>query len=198
MDNPAKPMEAVKAVEAHVDGRLSTADLMERYGFKSRSTLTNRLEALGIKPYKDNQVYYVPMDAVEQLNQLHDCLKVSGAKLDECAKQIKYQHDSMTPNGTSAHIDRASQFLEILASQREPLQIQLVPTLQPPDPLASFRSLNEAAAEGWALPTSTLLPLLGLKSIPRLQNGTFCRRGFVFRRCLSNGRESEWQIGKLT
>lgn len=76
------------------------------------------------------------------------------------------------------------------------------------DPFATHRWLELAAKKGWLLPTSKLLPLLGLKSIPRLSDRKFARLGFLFERIprrphahgeipTTGGIEAEWKVSLL-
>lgn len=175
----------MKAVEATVD-RISTADLMRRYNLKSRTGLANRLNALGIEAYKEGKSFFVPVEAINQLDALAESLKRNGAKLDECAKAITEQMN----NGTTT-----TPTLKTLPNAiAQPLVIQL---LQPSDRLDYLRSLTEASDNGWHLPTSLLLELMEMRSLPRLQDGIFfIKRGFVFTKMPRNGRESEWRVTK--
>lgn len=219
---------SANTVEAVID-RVSTAELRGRYRLGSRTGLSNRMEALGIEAYKEGKQYYVPVDAVEQLDALNECLKRSGATLAECARSIQQmqnssQEDSCAiaesgasladakimsdPNNNSNN--RVDKTTDERGSAINSWQYsKSMPTLPYPwvnwmqqaiDPLANYRLLDEVAQKGWALPTSQLLPMLGLKSVPRLtwdEGGAFFRRrGFKFERQPKEGLESEWRAIK--
>lgn len=189
MNELLTPVDAVDSVDAVID-RVSTAELLKRYGLGSRTGLSNRMEALGIVAYKEGKQYYVPVDAVEQLDALNECLKRSGATLVECARSVQQMQNGSSRSDYSA----LAPSYDNLPSLPYPIVIQMQPA---PDPLANYRLLEEIAQKGWQLPTSQLLSLLGLKSVPRLQDYTFYRHGFYFVRTGRSGRESEWCVKKL-
>lgn len=189
VDNIKVLEDSVQPLEAMVDG-LTTTELVKRYKLKSRSTLTNRMNALGIVANRgaDNRTYYVSMDAVEALDRLNKCLERNGAKLEDCAASIK--------NQSSGNLS--------LASEQSSIQLALVAIASKlVDPLQALkgeqerlRMLEEIAKEGWFIPTSYLLQLLQLSSIPKLSDGIFERRGFKFAAMPRKGREREWQVRK--
>ncbi len=185
VDNIQVPEDSVQPLEAMVDG-LTTTELVKRYNLKSRSTLTNRMNALGIVATRgmDNRTYYVSMDAVEALDSLNKCLERNGAKLEDCA--------SIVLGGDITQ----SQVIPVAS----PTTIQLLPPLDPLQPLKAeqerLRMLGEINEQKWLIPTSYLLQLLQLNSIPKLSDGIFERRGFMFVVMPRKGREREWLVKK--
>lgn len=180
------PVEGVEVMDAVVDG-MTTTELVRRYNLKSRSTLTNRMNALGIAASRgmDNRTYYVSMESVEALDSLHKLLERNGAKLDECASMV--MHGRIPDTSVSSAIAPTT-------------TIQL---LTPVEELASlkqqqecYRILQEVADNEWIIPTSMVLKLIGLKSLPKTKHGMFERRGFVFVAAENQGREREWRVGK--
>ena len=223
--------------------RISTAELMDRYRLNSRTAIANRIKALGITEERDSGKLYVPVEALERLDALHECLKKPGATLEECATVVNSGASSLqavAPRAGDPRIGEQAEAEEssalesdrcrgglpdssrvlraapqavivtpnspldtsvtiwsaIASSVQDKFSIQLLPQ---PDPLANYRLLEEVAKKGWALPTSQLLPMLGLKSVPRLEcDGStfFSRRGFRFERQPKTGLESEWRVSK--
>lgn len=193
MQNSTQVLEdSVELVDLVVDG-MTTTELQKRYGLKSRSTLSNRMDALEITARKgtDNRRFYVSLDSVKALDELHKCLEVNGAKLEECAAQVKRQMD----NGSSLPETAVTTILSDLSETR--LTIQLLPPPAPPNPWDNYEQLELIASRSWLIPTSRLLPLLSRKSIPKLDDhNRFKQRGFVFWRMSKAGREFEWHVTK--
>lgn len=187
-------MNDLYSKEATID-RVSTAYLLKRYNLNSRTALLNRLSALEIKPVREGNRFFVSADEMDKLDTLNHCLK-RGNSLAECVIEVKtgsfskFDEDPMN-NSTSFSVVSAQPNIAQPITAASPLVIQLLPA---PDPMQTLRSLQEAADKGWVLPTSQLLPLLGLKSCPSYV--IFSRRGFVFERMQRNGREIEWRIKK--
>lgn len=191
----------METTPATVD-RISTADLMRRYNLQSRTGLANRLNALKIAAYKEGKSFFVPVEAIDQLDALAECLK-SGAKLDECALAVNEQMNngiSSTPF-TSIPTERTPitppiniQFPSTITLRLLPEDVFGVELLRDRDPLQQLRSLTDASDNGWHLPTSLLLELLNLRSLPRKNNGLFQRLGFTFERVGRAGRETTWLV----
>ncbi len=188
--NKAHVLEnSVQPLEAMVDG-LTTTELVKRYNLKSRSTLTNRMNALGIEATRgtDNRTYYVSMDAVESLDSLNKCLERNGAKLEDCAAKIKNKDlDRLPEMGEQYSLPLA--LLAIASSLADPLQELQVERER-------LRTLEEVADKGWLLPTKSLLRLLGIKSVPKLEGSVFEKYGFKFVGVKKKGRR-EWEITKI-
>lgn len=201
-------MDSAKLVDSVLDG-LTTTELQERYKLKSRSTLSNRMEALSIMAYKGpDRRFYVSMDSVELLDTLDKCLQRNGATLSECAAQVKIGQPTeipVTDENSSREMTQAltpALVLEAIATplnrMAESLNALTVAMAPTPDPFTNYRYLTEVAQEGWALPTSELLPLLGLKSTPPLdEHRRFKRKGFSFQQLERAGREREWRVTRL-
>lgn len=194
-----------KTVKAVVDRRLSTAELQTRYGLESRTTVLNRIKALGVETYKESNSVFVSEASLLTLDALDECLKRPQARLAECVAAIKQEMD----NGTSVRSEltghsknmlsntpKTSDALtvEIIAWALEAIAIRLGPAPDP-DPAANLRILYEAADGKWVIPTSMVRKLLGLRSLPRLQDGMFQRRGLTFARVEPRmGLEREWTV----
>lgn len=169
--------------------RIPIAGLESQYGIP-RSVLHDRMNALGIKRTKIGNKSYIDSKALELLNGLDAHMKANlpmALFLERVgrlsASQTKSPVDSPSSSQSVSQIAIAS-----------PITIQIAPA---PAPFDNYRMLSEAAKEGWAIPTSELLPLLGLLRLPKLEEGKFYRRGFVFERVVPRrGRETEWKVAK--
>lgn len=204
MEDLITSTETTHEVAAVIDVT-STSDLMKRYNLQSRTGLSNRINALKIPLRKEGKQFYVPVSAVVLLDALDECLKKPKARLEECAETIKQQmSNGIVPTSES------SQFIPL--EPMEPVEAANISILQLPkeivDLLRNFgqqqlsslerrRILKESAESGFVFSTSELLPLVGLKSIPQLDDHKrFSRMGFVFWKVGRAGRESEWKITK--
>lgn len=170
-----------------------------------KTVLAERRNALGISSVKIGRNSYITKTDYDLLLELNDFIK-SGGTTPEFLKSKGNNpygnirsHAANVPSTTSLPRDISAGLWDALVMGiRDKFAIQLLPS---PDPLANYRLLEEAKEKGWALPTSQLLPILGLKSLPRLRcddaGAFFCRRGFRFERQPKEGLESEWKIQKL-
>lgn len=166
--------------------RLPVSQLKERYNIE-RSTVYSRFKTLNIKPERTLDNSYVSAEQLELLDKFNNHLKNGGTVAD-------FFGSSPTTESTAQNLAKSEAFneaLAVIARAFQPLIVQLTPAV---DPFANYDLLAKAAHKGYHLPTSTLLPLLGLKSVPKLQDGAFRRRGFVFERMEKTGRESDWSV----
>ena len=179
-------------MEAEID-RIAIAKLEERYGI-AKSVLYDRMNALGIKAEKIGNRSYLSGEQLQLLDGLHEHMKAGGSLamfVERVGKQTAEQsaeQSSMVVAGQSAE---QSALLKIVAAMLDRQSTA-------PSPFESRRQLKEVAEEGWYLFTSELLPLLGLKSIPPLDDhNRFTRMGFVFWRAGKASREYEWRVTKV-
>lgn len=210
VDELDESIHSVQAVEAMADGRRSTAELQSRYGLGSRTTLINRMKELGIEPYKEGKIVYVSEQAVQALDALNECLKRPGATLAECAVAIKQQinnsfplesvessHSVQAVNGSELTVQNNNGLFNLLETMVHSIDNLAAQFAAKPDPFNNYEQLERFAQKRWMLPTSQLLPLIGLKSIPQLDaHGRFYRMGFVFQRWGKAGNQNQWLVRK--
>lgn len=189
---------SVSSIEAVVDRRFSTAELQARYGLKSRTTLLTRMKELGIKTYKEGNLVYVSEESLQTLDALHKCLKNPKAKLEECAAQVKNQmHNGSSPLETTIAFPDQPTSTTLLRLPNE--LVDLLPRYleQPVTNWNDYEQLELIASKDWAIATSRLLPLLGRKSIPKLDDhNRFSMMGFVFWKIGRVGNQYEWKVTK--
>ena len=165
------------------------------------------MDALEITARKgtDNRRFYVSLDSVKALDELHKCLEVNGAKLEECAAQVKRQMDngSSLPETTIPSVSFANTHRQssvpttLLQLPEELIQILALFLDSRVDPFHQYDALAKAAREGYYLPTSMLLPLLGRKSIPKLDDHSrFKSMGFMFWKLGKIGNQYQWKVTK--
>lgn len=183
---PTSGEAANSEMKTEID-RIPVGQLIDKYKIK-KSALYDRLYASGIKPERTRLGSFVSADQLDILDKLDEHLKNGGA-LADFAGLLSEHVDNVEKRDS----DRGLQTSGTVPSFPYPIVIQLLPS---PDPLANYRLLDEAAEKGWALPTSTLLSLLGRKSLPQLTDGWFCRFGFMFLQTGRAGREAAWKVRK--
>jgi hypothetical protein len=166
--------------------RISTSELMDRYSLNSRTAIANRLKALGITEERDGKKLYVPVEAVERLDALHECLKRPGATLGECAAQVN--------GGQVASLDvpplaRPLPFIQLVHEIAAALRPQV-------DPLQHWFSLERAASLGLMLSTKEVKQLIGVKPQVSGSDRSFTRGSFTFTKSGKIGAEIGWIVTK--
>ncbi|MGL5922177.1 hypothetical protein [Chroococcidiopsis sp.] len=176
--------------------KVSITKLEKRYSI-AKSVLYDRMNALGIKPEKIGNRSYLSGEQLQLLDELQEHMKSGGSLAmfaDRISKQTAEQSNMMVAGQTTEQSTEQSALLRIVTASL--LDRQPAPTTL--DPFENRRKLKEIAEEGWHISTSELLPLLGLKSIPPLDDhNRFTRMGFVFWKVGKVGREYEWRITKV-
>jgi hypothetical protein len=163
--------------------------LQDRYGLSSRQAVYDRINALGIQPIARGKI---SSDQLDLLDKLDKHIKVGATIEDFVNPKSKIQNLTSKLDSPQHHASE-----EIARNFPTPVIVQLLP---PADPLQNLRSLSEASEKGWALPTSKVLTLLGLKSVPRRDrytNSAFFRWGFKFQQVGRHGREVEWKVSRV-
>jgi len=184
--------------------RVPVSQLVSRYGI-ARSNLYLRMKDLGIQVEKDNKFSYVNKDQLELLDALHEHIS-KGGTTNEFVKSVhshateKFSTVQYSPVQSSTTTPINGQWVEVydrITKSEKPLSFQLVSSPPPSHLLDNHRILKEVCESGYYLPTSRLLPLLGRKSIPKLDDHSRFRcMGFVFWRVSKAGREFEWHVTK--
>lgn len=194
--------------------RIQICQLPSRYGI-ARSALYTRMKDLGIKPQKEGKQAYINIEEMHQLDALHEHLK---------AGRTTAEFLSRTSSLSPGHIDSANEIefsqnlVQLIGKTLEHNQIQLLISgisrlllakaqyfEADVNPFKSHLLLSQAASSGCILTSSQLIAILEIKKIPRLKEGKFARKGFLFSRIrnspdseipLTSGREAEWRVSR--
>lgn len=190
-------MDEIYSKEATVD-RVSTAYLLQRYNLNSRTALLNRLAKLEIKPVREGNRFFVSVDEMDKLDALNECLK-RGNSLTECAIEVKtgihFQSNENQMNNGSVLETAIAPILSDLSETR--LTIQLLPAPQAANPWDDYEQLELIASKSWLIATSRLLPMLGRKTVPKLDDhNRFKSMGFVFWKLGKIGNQYQWKVTK--
>lgn len=173
--------------------RISLKQILSEFEIK-RTALYDRLNALEIKPEKTAKGSYLSADQLELFQELHLFILSGGKIADFVAQRTTGE---LPANNSEALVREHSDQPRLLPGATSSPIIQVLPP--PPDPIIEAatrrRILREAAEYGEVLPTSELLALLQLASLPRGAGERFKRRGFVFMR-VRKGREGEWRVSR--
>lgn len=164
---------------------LPIAELLERYQLKTRQSLYNRINALGLEPARKGNKVMFNDEAVKLLDQLDEHLD-EGGNLDNFVppSEVTAVGSSIEPVAAESDLlpfDPAMMALmQLMESRRSPLD--------------NLRDLEDAVSYGWLLTTTQIEKLLGVK--PR--GDQFDRQGFLFSRQGKAGREAQWSVTKIT
>ena len=166
---------------AEVD-RISTETLRDRYGIKSRNTLSLWLNRLGIPRHKEGKNFFVSRNYLDQLDELHAYLK-QGLSMEESIKKM----DSLGLITQTIALPPQNEALDPSLPANRAIYLQ--------DLVTTLETLTKAANEEWALPTSTLLFLLNRSRLPRSSQKYFSLWGFIFVRSqVRSGKEYQWWV----
>lgn len=198
-------MDELYSKEATVD-RVSTAYLLKRYNLNSRTALINRLGALEIKPVREGNRFFVSVDEMDRLDALNECLK-QGNSLTECAIEVKagsfsksmdrIQNDPLPTVETAIAYSQPSVSTTLLRLPDELIYLLQRFLEQRPNSWDNYKQLEEIVSNSWVISTSKLLPLLGRKSIPKLDDhNRFSSHGFTFWKSGKMGNEYGWRVTK--
>ncbi|MBD2462765.1 hypothetical protein H6G89_17125 [Oscillatoria sp. FACHB-1407] len=183
--------------------RLPVSALMERYTLV-RSAVYTRLEALGIKPEKVGNKSFLNAQQIELMDDLHRFIQSGGTTaefLDSRGISKAGESSGLSlgqSSGSSSGLSTvpSSDMMQMFNAFADAVS-RLQPAAPPPDPLAYFRHLEEAAQNGWILKTSEVAYLLDLLPSEISQYGdAFSDAGFVFTRSGYRGGEVAWRVSK--
>jgi hypothetical protein len=164
---------------------LPIADLLTRYNLKTRQSLYNRINALGLEPTRKGNKVLFGDEAVKLLDQLDEHL-AEGGTLNNFVPPSE-----VTTVGSS--IESVAVDSDLLPF--DPGMVALIQLMESRrSPLDNLRDLDDAVSYGWLLTTTQIEKLLGVK--PRGEQ--FDRQGFLFTRQGKAGREAQWSITKIT
>jgi hypothetical protein len=179
--------------------RLPVSLLSERYGIV-RSAVYTRLESLGIKTQKVGNKAFVNAEQIKLLDELHRVIERGGttAEFLESRGLEKLEGGTEEEAGLSTELStgQSSDLVQLVTAIAN-IVSQNQPPPAPPDRLAYFRDLEEAAQKGWILKTSEVAYLLDiLPSELQHYGDTFSDAGFVFTRSGYRAGEVAWRVSK--
>jgi hypothetical protein len=147
------------------------ADLYDRYGVKSSSTLYARLNKLGIKPHSIDDKSFITSAELAQMDESNN----------------QKQQTGRLAKSTLASIDNAPT-VQVLTDI-------IHGYMQPVNPVYSLRerleTLTLAAKNGWQLSSSEVEMLIGIRPYGKI----YKRCGFIFTQ-VAKHREAEWSVSR--
>ncbi|WP_249214067.1 hypothetical protein [Synechocystis sp. PCC 7338] len=163
---------------------LPIADLLIRYNLKTRQSLYNRINALGLEPTRKGNKVMFDDEAVKLLDQLDEHLAEGGTLNNFVpSSEVTTVESSIEPVTVESDLlpfdPGMVALIQLMESRRSPLD--------------NLRDLEDAVSYGWLLTTTQIEKLLGVK--PRGEQ--FDRQGFLFTRQGKAGREAQWSITKI-
>jgi len=173
---------------------LTIKELQERYGIKTRQTVYNWCEAAGIEFDKDDRNRsIIPADKLPLLDQVRDHV-ADGGRLDRFTPISATVPDTVKDSALDTTEDSSTP--TVYPPEDTHLLVQLLGAiashLPASSPLDAYRDLEEAAAKGWLLDSSTVRSLIGVA--PRGER--FVRGCWQFDRAGKLGRSSAWRVTK--
>lgn len=183
-------------------------DLPNRYGI-GRTILYERINALSLTLERVSNRAYVDEEGLRLLDLLDAHIKNGGVTSEFLREHGLFTEQSEQVGTLTQKIRYQQRLGKTELGEQIPEQWQIAYALtkvadrmsDPLQPLKmeqeQLRMLAEIAEQGWLIPTSQMLQLLGLRSIPRLESMAFERRGFKFIKVGQSGREKEWRIKKI-
>lgn len=172
------------------------SQLQNRFSL-GKQAVYNRLDALGIKPFKEGNRSKITADQLQLLDQLHEHIN-QGGTMAEFKK-------SSTVDKAKSPVDKVETGMTKSAANNLELMVQVVSTLdkayasstRAKSPLWYMGELKRAADEGWLLTTKEVQELIGVK--PRTTKGgnTYTRGSFSFVKSGRIGGQTAWRVDKL-
>ena len=183
---------------------LSVNELCDRYKLKSRRTLYNRLEGLGIELLKKNNKAYATDEQINLLDQVDKYIK-DGGKIKNFVPTAIAEispHNSTAQHSEIIDLPIVSDTTQHSAQHTAQLTVQeellgdmlaaIANKMQPKNPLWYMHELETAIANNWKLSTSQIKEMIGTKPSGK----TFSHGCFIFTKSGRIGRESAWKVTK--
>jgi hypothetical protein len=166
-------------------------ELMERYNLKTRQSLYNRINHLGLTLAKDERgAADATPEQLELLDQLNDHLALSGATMEGFSP---FMSSAIAPIQSSLDTVKLSldkrgendimlEFVELLTQKMQPAR----------SPLWHHGELERAYEAGWLLTSKEVQQLIGVKPI----GDVFDRGCWRFVRSGKIGVQTAWRVEK--
>ena len=176
-------------MNAEIDN-FPVSQLQSRYSI-GKQAVYNRLDALGIKPFKEGNRSYITAMQLRSLDELHQHIAAGGTMADFSAKKALSQRvDSQLDI-----VDKPS--LPPVAAYFGELVKAIATAIQPPaDPLHYMDVLERAAEKGWLLTTAEVRQLISVK--PKTSKGekVYKRGCWLFQKAGKIGSQTAWRVSK--
>ncbi len=180
-------------MNAEIDN-FPVSQLQSRYSI-GKQAVYNRLDALGIKPFKEGNRSYITAMQLRLLDELHQHIAAGGTMAD-------FSADKASPADT----------VDIVSSQLDTVETSITPSaaanfgelvkaiataIQPPaDPLHYMDVLERAAEKDWLLTTAEVKQLISVK--PKTSKGekVYKRGCWLFQKAGKIGSKTAWKVSK--
>ncbi len=183
------------------------SQLQSRFSL-GKQAVYNRLDALGIKPFKEGNRSYITADQLQLLDQLHEHINQGGtmAEFQESAASPVDKLESPVDKAESP-VDIVERGMTLSAANNLELMVQVVSTgvekaiastVQAKSPLWYMGELKRAADEGWLLTTKEVQELIGVKPRTKKGESTYTRGSFSFVKSGKIGGQTAWKVVKNT
>jgi hypothetical protein len=188
------------------------SELQNRFSL-GKQAVYNRLDALGIKPFKEGNRSYITADQLQLLDQLHEHINQGGtmAEFKKSAASPVDKSESPADKQISP-VDKSESPVEIVetgmnhytANNLEVL-VQVVSTgvekaiatsTQAKSPLWYMVELKRATDEGWLLTTKEVKDLIGVKPKTKKGENTYKRGNWLFIKSGKIGNQTAWKVTK--
>lgn len=164
--------------------RISTAELIKRYGLSSRSSILRWLNGLEIRPYKEGKQFYISRSHLEQLDELASCLR-AGKTLSQCLDSEVHVPFALAPHSSTPQAEQ-SNFIQLVK--------EIAAALRPEaNPIAHWFTLERAARGSLLLSSLEVKQLIGV----RPAGDRFTRGSFIFIKSGKIGSSTAWKVEKL-
>ena len=188
------------------------SQLQSRFSL-GKQAVYNRLDALGIKPFKEGNRSYITADQLQLLDQLHEHINQGGtmAEFKKSAASPVDKTESLVDKLESP-VDKAASLVDTVergmnksAANNLELMVQVVSagvekaiasSVQAKNPLWYMVELKRAADEGWLLTTKEIQELIGVKPRTKKGESTYTRGSFSFVKSGKIGGQTAWKVVK--
>jgi hypothetical protein len=184
---------------------MNIQELCERYGLKTRQSIYERINQLGITLAKKGNKSYATPEQVELLDQLNEYMGAGGTlktfvptivttpEIDTVSVEVDSYLDTVSPEINSllepSQVDGLVRLIEAISA----INHKVSNPETKPDALAHYRQLEEAIAHNWILTTSEIEELLGVKP----KGETFTRGCWLFTKAGKVGIQNGWSVSKI-
>ena len=142
-------------MNAEIDN-FPVSQLQNRYSI-GKQAVYNRLDALGIKPFKEGNRSYITADQLRSLDELHQHIAAGGTMADFSAKKALSERVDSQLDMVESQLDIVDKpSLPPVAANFGELVKAIATAIQPADPLHYMDVLERAAEKGWLLTTYAL------------------------------------------
>ena len=181
------------------------SQLQSRFSL-GKQAVYNRLQQLGIKPFKEGNRSYITADQLQLLDQLHEHIN-QGGTMAEFKKSSTVDKAQSPVDIVESPVDIVETGMTKSAANNLELMVQVVSTgvekaiassVQAKSPLWYMGELKRATDEGWLLTTKEVQELIGVKPRTTKGSNTYTRGSFSFVKSGKIGGQTAWKVVKHT